>query len=296
MTAHPMDQFPIRPLRFDAERLADTDPVWSQSCPDFARFINALGLHVPYFERFLIRTLRTYREELRSDALRADVHRIIGQEAHHAFNFEQWNAAMCERYPYLGRVDANAKKGFERAFERGDRRFRIGFTAGYETFTFLGGAIILDRYEELMGEADPSLRALWVWHQVEEVEHGAVAFDVYRALFGEHEWYRKAMVLRAFTHIAKETLLAFRAMVRSEDRPLRSKLRSWGFFASFARDLFIASLPVLRRDYHPRRHPICTSGQNRVATAWRRYAEGGGDPHFLDEAAVRSMLTGSTSA
>jgi len=39
--------------------------------------------------------------------------------------------------------------------------------------------IILDRYEELMGDADPDLRALWVWHQVEEVEHGAVAFDFY---------------------------------------------------------------------------------------------------------------------
>ena len=44
MTAHPMDLFPIRPLRFDAERLANADPVWSQSCPDFSRFINALVL------------------------------------------------------------------------------------------------------------------------------------------------------------------------------------------------------------------------------------------------------------
>jgi len=296
MTAHPMDDFPVRPLRFDAQALAATDPVWSRSSPDFARFINALGLHVPYFERFLIRTLRTYRDDLDSDALREDVRRIIGQEAHHAFNFERWNEAMCARYPHLGRVDAKAKAGFERAYERGDRRFRIGFTAGYETFTFLAGAIILDRYEELMGDADPALRALWVWHQIEEVEHGAVAFDFYKAFFAEHEWYRKAMVLQAFAHIAKETFLAFHAMVRSEDRPVVSKLRSWGFFAGFARDLFVASLPVLRRDYHPRRHPICTNGQNRVATAWRRYTEDGGDAHFLDERAVRTMLEGGASA
>ena len=138
MTAHPMDLFPIRPLRFDAERLANADPVWSQSCPDFSRFINALGLHVPFFERFLISMLRTYRDDLRSGALRDDVRRIIGQEAHHAFNFEQWNAAMCARYPHLGEVEANAKEAFERAFARSDRRFRVGFTAGYETFTFLG--------------------------------------------------------------------------------------------------------------------------------------------------------------
>ena len=56
-----MDNIPVRPLKFDA---SDSEPVWSQSSPEFAMFINALGVDVPHFERFLVRVMREYRGEL----------------------------------------------------------------------------------------------------------------------------------------------------------------------------------------------------------------------------------------
>ena len=197
MSAHPMDQIPVRRLRFDFR--APPDPVWSRSSPDFAIFINALGIHVPHFERFLFAVMREWREELNDDQLRADVQGTIGQESHHAFNFLKWTEVMSSRYPRLPQIDGHAAEYFQKARRR-SKRFQIGFTAGYETFTFLGGMIILNRYHELMGEADPTIRALWVWHQVEEVEHGAVAFDFYQAFYADAEWYRRWMVLRSDYH------------------------------------------------------------------------------------------------
>lgn len=62
MSEHPMDHIPVRQLRFDFAD--DLDPVWSRSCPDFAIFINALGVHVPHFEHFLVRVMRASRDEL----------------------------------------------------------------------------------------------------------------------------------------------------------------------------------------------------------------------------------------
>ena len=56
--AHPMDQIEVRPLRFEVADLDDAGLVWSRSCPEFAMFINALGVHVPYFERFLVGVMR----------------------------------------------------------------------------------------------------------------------------------------------------------------------------------------------------------------------------------------------
>ncbi len=288
-----MDQIPVRKLRFDfSEGGKDsgcTNPVWSQSSPDFSIFINALGVHVPHFERFLVRAMREYRDGVADQKLLDDIKAIIGQEAHHAFNFVNWTEAMCARYPGLAEIDAHAKTYFEDADKHG-KKFRVGFTAGYETFTFLAGMIILDRYEELMAEADPTLRALWVWHQVEEVEHGAVAFEYFQALYPDHEWYRRAMILFAFGHISWETFKAYRVMLNGEGFSLKRKLKAWRFFFGFAGSLFWASLPVFSSTYHPREHPICNESQNRIAVAWRAFHAAGKDTQRLDQSDMQTIL------
>lgn len=293
MPAHPMDEIPVRQLRFDfADGAERRSAVWSRSCPEFSIFINALGIHVPHFERFLVAVMRAWRDELTDSRLLEDVQAIIGQESHHAFNFLGWTRAMSARYPKLPDLDSRARRYFENALARRGRKFQIGFTAGYETFTFLGGMIILNRYQELMEDAEPVQRALWVWHQVEEVEHGAVAFDFYRAFYPDDEWYRRWMVVYAFLHISLETFRAYAHMIRVEgyyERPGRA-LKAWGFFLGFARDLARSALPVLSRRYHPRNHPICNDEQNRLAVAWRDHYASGADPHALTSSQVAGML------
>ncbi|MEN9629082.1 MAG: hypothetical protein RJA10_2309 [Pseudomonadota bacterium] len=285
---HPMDAILVRPLRFDAGRVSDGSLLWSVSKPEFSMFANALGIHVPWFERFLVSVMRQSREQVSSDRLRRDMRSIIGQEANHAHAFAEWNRRLIKRYPELAALDAKSKHHFEHLLETGSAKFKTGFVAGYETFTFLAGLIILDRYHELMGDADPVLRALWVWHQVEEVEHGSVAFDVFQDLHGQHEWYRKAMVLFAALHIVSETFKAYHPMVKGEGwyRSPRRAWAAWRFFAGFAFDLFWSALPVFRRRYHPRMHPRCNGEQNRIAVAWRAWAQAGGDPTILEAAAV----------
>ena len=292
MSDHPMDNIAVRDLRFDFDAVTADDFVWSQSCPEFSIFINALGIHVPYFEKFLVQTMRTYRDELDDTKLLDDVKRIIGQESHHAFNFVQWNQTMRERYPKVAALEQESIRYFEGLLESKDKLSCVGFTAGYETFTFLGGMIILGRYEELMGQANPNLRALWVWHQVEEVEHGAVAFDFYKAFFPEREGYRRLKVAHAFLHISWQTFKAYAHMLRVEGyyKSLRRTLRGWRFFFSFAFDLARSALPVFARNYHPRLHPICNDSQSEIAVAWRAYIETGGDPIKLHQNNIEEML------
>ena len=292
MSVHPMDQIPVRQLRFNFDEVTGHDPVWSWSHPDFAIFINALGIHIPHFERFLVSVMRAYRDELDDRQLLEDVQAIIGQESHHAFNFLNWTKELGKKYPKIPELDRHAKDYFDEALVTKSKKFKIGFTAGYETFTFLGGMIILNRYKEFMEHADPNLRALWVWHQVEEVEHGSVAFDFYRAFYRDDEWYRRYMVVYAFRHIAVETFKAFREMVKGEDFSFSRKLKAWRFFCSFAFDLAYAALPVLIGNYHPRNHPICTDEQNAIAVAWRDYYQQGNDARTLTDDDMDQIAAG----
>ncbi|WP_421718208.1 metal-dependent hydrolase [Algiphilus sp.] len=292
VAAHPMQGFPVRPLKFTIDELSEEDFLWSPHRPELAVFLNALGVHVPYFERYLVHSMRQARERITDPELRQDATAIIGQEAHHAHNFLKLNARLAERYPRMPEFEATNKHYFEGAAGRDSLKRLTGFTAGYETFTFLAGAIILQNHPRWLADAQPVMNALWVWHQVEEVEHGAVAIDVYRHLYGDHEWYRKWMVLVALTHIFRETFAAYFHMVRVEGwlrRPRRA-LRSVGFFLYLGGVFLKNALPAFRRGYDPRRHPLVTDGQSPIQIAWRHYAAAGGNVLAIDRDKMAEIL------
>ncbi len=292
LSQHPMDDFPIRAFRFPLGSDQPVAVVWSRTKPEFSVFLNALAMHVPHFERYLVTSLRLVRERISDERLRRDVGRIIGQEANHAHNLLAFNEHLRRRYPEIVAHDDASIAWFKRHGTEDGVKQRIGFTAGYETFTFLAGIIILRHHERWFADADPVMKAVWVWHQVEEIEHGAVAFEVWKHLYGEHEWYRKWMVLKAALHIAMETLHLYPRMARHEgwlSKPLQA-LKALAFGGEMLGRLFLAALPVFRRGYHPRRHPIATTRQDPIQIAWRRYEAAGGDVLAIDHAKMAAML------
>lgn len=290
--SHPMDDFPVRALDFDVNNVAPEDCAWSKSSPYFSVFINALGLHVPYFERYLIHTMNTVKHDVADDKLRRDMVALAGQEGHHARNFIAFNALMAKRYPKVEKLDATAKNYFKSAAKKDSVKRKVAFTAGYETFTFLAGLIILKNYDKWMADSHPVMKALWVWHQVEEVEHGSVAHDVYRALYGKHEWYRKYMVLMAGLHIARETVKAYVHMARIEGwlkNPLKA-IGAMGFCFKTLGQMAWQTLPVFSKNYNPRNHPLASSKQDPVAIAWRRHDAKGGNVLDIDRDAMAQIM------
>ncbi len=289
---HPMDNIIVRPLDFEVEKLDTGRVVWSDTSPEFAIYLNAFGVHVPYFERYLIRSMSTAKRHVTDKRLRADMSAITGQEAHHAKNFLEFNKVLADRYPRVAELDERARAYFTEHAKTDSLKRLVGFTAGYETFTFLAGMIILANYEKWMQDSDPAIKALWVWHQVEEVEHGAVAFEVYKDLFGDHEWYRKYMILAALLHIGKEALAAYFHMARVEGyfkNPVSGAKATWFVFATFGQMVW-HSLPTFSSRYHPRVHPLATTKQNKIAVAWRRYLKKGGDVLTIDRAKMKEII------
>ena len=293
---HPMSDIKVRPLVFDFDSIQG-GPVWSKSSPVFSIFINALGLHVPYFERYLIAALGKAKKEITDPELLKDVSAIIGQEAHHAKNYMSFNKYLAKHYPKGEALDLHARRFFTDHMKTDSLKKMVAFTAGYETFTFLAGMIILDNYDAWLKESDPVMKALWVWHQVEEVEHGAVAFEAYQHLFGEDERYRKYMVVVALLHILRESHMAFAHMIAKEgylSNPWKA-LKAYSFFWRVMLKMANSARPVFAKGYSPRRHPMVNKRQNPVAKAWRSFEGKGGAVVKIDRAKMEEIMAqGST--
>ena len=292
MLDHPMDDFPVRKLRFDFAAHEPETAVWSQSSELFSLFANAFTLHVPFFEKYLVRAMMAARKKITDDGLRQEIDAIIGQEAHHAEAFLQFNALLKRRYPEAQALETEAKDDFKARLKVDDFKSMVGFTAGYETFTFLAGMIFLDKYDEWMANSDPTVKALWVWHQVEEVEHAAVAFDVYQYFYGDDQAYRKRMVWAAFRTIVAEVAKAYLHMCKVEgwlSNPWRAAQAS-AFITNVLARMMWAARPVLRDGYHPRNHPLATTKQNTIATSWRRFHKQGGDVLEIDHEKMAVIL------
>jgi len=291
-STHPMDSIEVRRLQFRFDKLSPEHVLWSQSCPIFSVFANALNLHVPYFEHYLIRAMVAAKYRVTEKKLRDDIQSIIGQEGQHAYSFLAFNHLMRERYPKAQAFEDSVKLGFDRRLKQDSFKSMIGFTAGYETFTFLAGMIFLDNYEKWFEHSNPTIKAMWIWHQVEEVEHAAVAFDVYKHFYPDDENYRRKMVFSALIHIVKETWHAYWHMCQVEGfvkSPIL-RVKSALFLFSVLGKMVWNARPVLSKNYHPSTHPFATSKQSPIALSWRRFHQCGGDVLAIDRKKMASIM------
>ena len=142
---------------------------------------NAMSIMFPEGEKFFIESVRHFRDRITDPKLQADVQGFIGQEAMHGREHRAYNAA-------LGRAGYDADRLERRtltqiAFTRRmlPPKGRLAVTIALEHFT----AIMADAMQTTEGvfeNSDPRVTALWRWHAIEETEHKAVAFDVYRTV------------------------------------------------------------------------------------------------------------------
>ena len=146
--------------------------------------IAALSSVFPDGEDYFVRSVRHFRDRVTDPALKRQVAGFIGQEAVHGREHRVFNDRLAElgyptkHYETLTRVGLRVRERIAPA------KANLAATAALEHFTATLAELVLTNEEirTLMG-AD-AVRDLFVWHALEESEHKAVAFDVYRAVGG----------------------------------------------------------------------------------------------------------------
>ena len=218
-------------------------------------FFNALSMSFPFGEQFFIDAVRDVVATLSAqdqEKFRADVRGFIGQEATHRRIHALFNGHLESQ----GLRDDWSPRAASRMqlMEGADPRHALAVTAATEHFTAMFAEWLLAHPEVLEG-AEPRLATMWRWHSAEELEHKAVAFDLYRAAGGSdpwrNRWFRR-VTLMFLGDLARQTI----ANLRHE-----GQLWKWATWKSAARILMGRSgllrgnwgawRSYFRADFHP---------------------------------------------
>lgn len=187
---------------------------WIPGDPQTAHTINVLHLLLPEGERWFCRAFHAVMPKVKDRGLRMQMRGFIGQEVEHANAHQELYELLMRNnidpHDYLKYIDwlfntalAEQPFGFplnERAQEEWDL-FRLAGVAAIEHFTGLLGSWLL-RSEELKEAAgDEAMMNLLLWHAAEEVEHQAVAHNIYRHLDGPEylRWAAMGITLPVLT-------------------------------------------------------------------------------------------------
>jgi predicted metal-dependent hydrolase len=144
----------------------------------------ALSSVFPDGEDFFVASVRHYRDKITDPALKKQVAGFIGQESVHGREHRVLNRRMAELgYPSLV-AEKLTKVGLEARFKYGPKIASLAMTAALEHFTATLAELILSDPEARDMFGDETVKNLFMWHALEEAEHKAVAFDVYKTVGG----------------------------------------------------------------------------------------------------------------
>jgi predicted metal-dependent hydrolase len=218
-------------------------------------FLNALSLLFPEGEKFFVDSVKHYKARIADPVLQREIAGFIGQEAMHGREHRAFNEMIVAHgYVSAPRVDRRLR-GFLGLVRRVlSPRSQLAVTCALEHFTAMLAEQLLGE-ERVRAEIHPSVRPLWLWHALEESEHKAVAFDVYRAVGGGYARRVAIMLLTTFVFfvaqgLAQTRMMADRKILWKPWRWVRGITRMWIYPGFFTR-LFPAYLAYFAPSFHP---------------------------------------------
>ena len=208
--------FPVRRMNFNFDTVPE---YWMGGNAGLTHFMTALSALFPAGEKFFIDSVRAvrYHPMLKDNAdLQKEISAFIGQEAMHTHEHVGFNASA-QKFGH----DVDALERHTDTVIQTTRKFMaklakpIGITqemvdltttTALEHFTATIASQLLSNshIQELM--TDDTMKTMWLWHAIEENEHKAVAYDVFKGVFGKG---LRAYALRTSSLVISMVILFF---------------------------------------------------------------------------------------
>ncbi|WP_442768588.1 metal-dependent hydrolase [Acinetobacter bohemicus] len=239
----------VRRLQFNPQAIRRH---YFANSPVMSHLLTALSSTFPIGEQFFVHSVRNVRDKVKDENLQAQIAAFIGQEAMHSKAHAEFNAAWRSEDYNLDRFQAwLARK--DDYVKNLHPKIQLAITCAFEHFTALLGGYIL-RHPEVLATLDEDAAKLWIWHAIEEIEHRAVAFDVYQAVYGDDK-IRRRIMRSVTTGFASLTLYSATRLFLQDKKKSLPKVGGniFGFYLLGKMFLQLAPeyLAYFKADFHP---------------------------------------------
>jgi predicted metal-dependent hydrolase len=237
-------------------------------------FFAMLSSWFPPGERYFMESVRNFRTLITDERLKAEVSGFMGQEAIHGREHERLNEMLAASGIDTATTEAAVKVGLW-FLERIPHSTQLAATTFMEHFTALLAEQLLND-EQFRSKAHPEMIKLWQWHALEELEHKAVAYDVYE-LAGNSRAERVVAAGAVIAALVPAALLSWGWLVAKEGKLGDIKDNARGLKMLLGRGGFVSrilpKMPLfIGKGYHPGKH-----NTRALEAKWREkfFGEGG---------------------
>jgi predicted metal-dependent hydrolase len=243
-----------RNRKFELQRALATD--WFDNDPFLTAIFNAMSMSFPSGEKNFIDSIRHYEDQIKDPKLLNEIRGFYQQEGIHSREHRRYNKILCEQRGY----DHDTMEGVylvtqAKAKENPDvtPKVMLASTLALEHFTASMAEIMLSG--SFMDNVEPTIKELWLWHCVEELEHKSVAFDVFNQISGSNKMRTTMMKISIMMLLRNVTKVAMK-MLRHDKQLWKWKtLKSMRHFffgkTGFIRLYLPAHKEYFRADFHP---------------------------------------------
>ena len=240
----------------------------------------ALSAVFPDGEDFFVKSVRNYRDKITDPDLKRQVNGFIGQESMHGRVHRAFNDRLDELGYPTKMTERRTRWMLKQQSKVMSKQRQLAVTAALEHFTATLAELLLSNPDARNLFGDDVVREIFLWHALEESEHKAVAFDVYRAVGGSERLRVWTMNTIRFGFVIGTAIQVVITVLLDPASRQRGVLRK--SVANFRRSpLWSRELWAQLRDYNrPDFHPDDQNTDELVAT-WR--AELFGDSGLLND-------------
>ncbi len=240
----------IQPRRFEWRELASVPQYWFAGSPLITHMENAFSILIPPGERFFIQSVRNYEHAVTDPEQKALVRAFVQQEGQHIRAHNELNRSLGRFGVDVEREVAHAERAIGR-LQRLPKKMQLGATAFLEHLTAISARLLFT--EPMIAAAMPhEMVRFWSWHAAEEIEHKAVAYDVFKTVGGGY-FLRVLSALAAMLLLAGPFRNSTRRMLRDDGKRVSKAQRQRT--RSIQRKLAIKQLSMLLAYFKPGFHP-----------------------------------------